>query len=109
LNYDEGTKSQEVVDEGLRNLGLLEERLRSFVDELRTLRERNAALREECESLKRELGEQLEKFRAMEDWENERERLVDENRSLRTKLETVEERIRNILTRLEAGLGGDCD
>jgi chromosome segregation ATPase len=104
LSYDETVTTNELVDESLKNLQLLEDRVRSCVDELRMMRESSRSLTAEHAELEKQVREYDAKLQQLGNWEREREGLQAENRTLREKISHIEDRIKGILSRLETAL-----
>ena len=87
MSYDEAAAGDNQVDESLMILQQLEDKVKHFTEELR--------------GLKGENGELQGKLDGFKNWKTEREMLLVENTSLKEKISVIEERIKNILSRLE--------
>lgn len=87
MSYDEAAAGENQVDESLMILQQLEDKVKHSTEELRDLKGENRQLQG--------------KLGGFENWKTERETLLVENTSLKEKISVIEERIKNILSRLE--------
>ncbi|MFQ6104773.1 MAG: cell division protein ZapB [Candidatus Glassbacteria bacterium] len=107
MSYDEKVNTDDIVEASMRNLEVLEERIKSCIEELRDMKMENTHIKTEYGALRGKMGRLEETFHQMKDWEEQREALITENSALKEKLGVIENRIRGLLTRLESTIGQD--